>query len=178
MLSRFLVFLFFLFVRMITVSRSRKNEKILIAEGAKQYGHAVTKLIVFVHILFYLSCYFEGFNHPVDFSSSAVQLGIFLYVFSWSVLCLVWHYLGRFWTVKIYVHPKHDVVQNWFFKTFRHPNYFLNLGPEMLAVGLVSGVRYSWLVLIPYCLLMAKRIQEEERAINHFLANTTKSKNV
>ncbi|NRE16447.1 isoprenylcysteine carboxylmethyltransferase family protein, partial [Enterococcus faecalis] len=57
---------------------------------------------------------------------------------------------------------------NWLFKHIKHPNYFLNIIPELIGVTLVFHAWYTLLILLmPYGICLYLRIREE----NQLLAN-------
>ncbi len=78
-----------------------------------------------------------------------------LYAASMVALFWVIRELGPLWTVKIMIAPDHTLVTSPLFRTLRHPNYFLNIVPELigfslalqafdtLAIGLCRSMRSS-----------------------------------
>ena len=74
--------------------------------------------------------------------------------------------LVEIWTVKIYILPEHQINRSWLFKTFRHPNYFLNIIPELIGIALLCQAWYVLLIGLPiYLLVLFKRIRQEEQAM-------------
>ncbi|NRE25541.1 isoprenylcysteine carboxylmethyltransferase family protein, partial [Enterococcus faecalis] len=75
---------------------------------------------------------------------------------------------GKYWTVKLIFADKHTLNTNWLFKHIKHPNYFLNIIPELIGVTLVFHAWYTLLILLmPYGICLYLRIREE----NQLLAN-------
>ncbi len=52
-------------------------------------------------------------------------------------LVFVIHLLGRLWTVKLLIVRDHVLVTHQLFRWFRHPNYFLNILPELAGIALI-----------------------------------------
>lgn len=78
-----------------------------------------------MHTLFYFCALFEGIYKKVQFDN-----------------------IGQ--TVKLIFADKHILNTNWLFKHVKHPNYFLNVIPELIGVTLVFHAWYTLLFfLIP-----------------------------
>lgn len=155
--------------RVYTLLVSRRNEKVLKAAGAREYGVVNTRLLQILHGGYYLAALIEGYWRRTEFGEMTVW-GVGLYLVSVLVLLTVWDDLGELWTVKLYVAPYHEVVQSWLFRYVRHPNYFLSIAPELIGLGLVLN---AWLVMtigLPvYAVSLGCRIVQEERVMtNHF----------
>ena len=59
-----------------------------------------------------------------------------------------------------------SIKHSWLFKTFRHPNYFLNIIPELIGIALLCQAWYVLLIGLPiYLLVLFKRIRQEEQAM-------------
>jgi isoprenylcysteine carboxyl methyltransferase (ICMT) family protein YpbQ len=70
------------------------------------------------------------------------------------------------WTTKILIIPNHVLVTNRLFKMIRHPNYFLNIVPEMIGILLVSQSWLTFIVLFPILAsILVYRIVHEEKAM-------------
>ena len=87
-------------------------------------------------------------------------------VFAMTNLVLVIRMLGDVWTGKLFIAPGHRVNRNWLFRYVRHPNYFLNVIPELVALTLICKSWYVSAVLFPaYMVCLALRIRQEEEAM-------------
>lgn len=151
--------------RLFSLAISQGNEKRLKAEGGVEHGRAVNIGLAVMHVLFYAGCIAEGLlNHPpFDLVSIA---GVSVWVLSMIALAAVMLILGRFWTVKLIVAKDHVAVQHPFMKLFRHPNYFLNMLPELAALAIASRALVTFMVAYPvYVILVALRIREEEKVM-------------
>jgi isoprenylcysteine carboxyl methyltransferase (ICMT) family protein YpbQ len=85
-------------------------------------------------------------------------------------LVLVWRELKGLWTVKLIIASDHTLNQSALFRWVRHPNYFLNIIPELVGLALIMG---AWLVLVGglplYLLVLRRRIVQEEQVMHeHF----------
>jgi isoprenylcysteine carboxyl methyltransferase (ICMT) family protein YpbQ len=85
-------------------------------------------------------------------------------------LVLVWRELKGLWTVKLLMASDHTLNQRALFRWVRHPNYFLNILPELLGLALIMG---AWIVLVlglpGYLLVLRRRIIQEEQVMQqHF----------
>jgi isoprenylcysteine carboxyl methyltransferase (ICMT) family protein YpbQ len=89
-----------------------------------------------------------------------------LYILSMLALAYVIRELGALWTVKVMIAQGHTLKQSWPFRTLRHPNYYLNIIPELLALALIMK---AWLTLLflfpPYLVALVCRIRIEESAM-------------
>ncbi|TDX88210.1 isoprenylcysteine carboxyl methyltransferase (ICMT) family protein [Neorhizobium sp. R1-B] len=81
---------------------------------------------------------------------------------------LVWivRLLGEVWTVKIMIAPNHPVSRHALFRTVRHPNYFLNILPELVGYALIFHAYFTLAIGQPvYLVILVVRIVQEERAM-------------
>ncbi|EES74493.1 isoprenylcysteine carboxyl methyltransferase family protein [Paenibacillus sp. oral taxon 786 str. D14] len=72
--------------------------------------------------------------------------------------------LGRFWTFKIYIAKGHQLIETPLFRRVKHPNYYLNIIPEVLSFAIISQ---GWVVFTPLFVLhlitLFNRIRLEEK---------------
>lgn len=157
-------------VRLVTLLVSVRHEKALRGGGAAEYGAANSKLLAGAHIAYYLAGFAEGFYRAPAFDAISVA-GLALYAFGMAMLVVVIRLLGRFWTVKIMVAPDHVAVAHPLFRTLRHPNYYLNILPELVGYALVM---HAWATLVIglalYAVPLVQRIREEERVMRERVA--------
>jgi isoprenylcysteine carboxyl methyltransferase (ICMT) family protein YpbQ len=148
---------------------SMRNEKALKAQGAREYGRRTSRLLALAHTLFYLGALAEGLCRGTQ-PTSWTTVGLILYGLSVIAFVLVWRALNRLWTVKLLIASDHVLNQSALFRWVRHPNYFLNIIPELCGLALIMG---AWVVLmlgLPcYLLVLRVRIREEEQVMQqHF----------
>ncbi|MGT2784066.1 isoprenylcysteine carboxyl methyltransferase family protein [Streptococcus merionis] len=156
-------------LRLFFLKRSIRNEKRILQNGGREYGAQNTKYITILHILFYLGCFSEALVHQtsMDFLS---MFGLALLVASMVALCTVIHLLGDIWTVKLMILKDHKFVDHWLFRTIKHPNYYLNVIPELLGLALLCHAKWTFLALCPfYLVVLYRRIKEEERLIRDII---------
>ena len=148
---------------------SMHNEKALKAQGAREYGRRTSRLLALAHTLFYLGAFAEGLwrgTQPTPWT----MVGLLLYAMSVIAFVLVWRALNRLWTVKLLIASDHVLNQSALFRWVRHPNYFLNIIPELCGLALIMG---AWIVLVVglpcYLLVLRVRIRQEEQVMHqHF----------
>ncbi len=148
---------------------SMHNEKALKAQGARDYGRRTSRLLALAHTLFYLGAFAEGLwrgTQPTPWT----MVGLLLYAMSVIAFVLVWRALNRLWTVKLLIASDHVLNQSALFRWVRHPNYFLNIIPELCGLALIMG---AWIVLVIglpcYLLVLRVRIRQEEQVMyQHF----------
>lgn len=163
------IFLSIMLIRFISLFKSMSNEKALKKAGAIEYGKGNSLVLILGHILYYLSCLTEAilFERTVNNYTLA---GILVFTFSMIALWIVIFSLKEVWTVKLIIAPKHDINKSFIFKYFRHPNYFLNVIPELIGVALICQSWYTLFIGFPlYCIPLSIRIVQEEKIMKaHF----------
>ncbi|WP_107726933.1 isoprenylcysteine carboxyl methyltransferase family protein [Neisseria weaveri] len=160
-------FIVFFLIRLVSLSISIKNEKRLIAEGARQFGEKNSKLLAAAHIAYYFLALAEAHIRGVPFDRvSAFGAGIT--AFALVMLFYVIRSLGKIWTLKIYIHPHHEINRSWLFRNVKHPNYFLNVIPELIGIGILCHAWTTMLFGLPvYFIILGIRIKQEEEAMRH-----------
>ncbi|HDH7119300.1 TPA: hypothetical protein PJF81_001035 [Enterococcus faecalis] len=165
--SLYMLFIVIALFRIRVLLISKRNEQKLLESGGKEYGKIVSKLLAIFHTLFYFCALFEGIYKKVQFDGIGL-IGTLIIGISFFILIKVIQILGKYWTVKLIFADKHTLNTNWLFKHVKHPNYFLNIIPELIGVTLVFHAWYTLLILlIPYGVCLYLRIKEE----NQLLAN-------
>lgn len=154
-------------IRFYSLSISIRHEKALIAKGAIQHGKRNSTLLSIAHVVFYFAAIIEANKQNLSFNSTS-QIGLAILIFAIAMLFYVIYELKEIWTVKIYVLPEHQINRSFLFKYVRHPNYFLNIIPELIGLSLFCQAKYTALVGLPiYLLILAVRIKQEESAMSH-----------
>ena len=152
-------------IRLYFLRVSKQNEARIVADGGREYGAFNSKLMAIVHVLIYF--YALGEFYYLDRSvNSLTFIGMGLVVFSMYMLYMVSRLLSPIWTVKLMVAKNHQYVDHWLFRNIKHPNYFLNIVPELVGLILVCQAWYTALLLLPiYAIIMYIRIIEENKII-------------
>jgi isoprenylcysteine carboxyl methyltransferase (ICMT) family protein YpbQ len=166
-----IIILFFVVValRLISLVKSAKNEKRLVKQGAVEYGRKNSMALVLVITLYYISCITEAVLLKKT-ANSISYIGAALAAFSMIMLLVVIVGLKDIWTVKVYILPNQRINKSFLFKYIRHPNYFLNVIPELVALAMICQAWYTLMIGLPVCLIpLTIRIVQEERAMKeHF----------
>lgn len=152
-------------LRLTTLAISIRHERALKANGAVEIGAGNSTLLALTHIAFYVAAIVEG-SLRADAADIVTWLGLALYVFSMLVLLMVIRLLGRFWTVKLLIAQDHELVTHPLFRWVRHPNYFLNILPELVGFSLALHAWATLVVgLVLYAVPLTIRIRQEEKAM-------------
>jgi len=152
-------------MRLATLIYSIKNEKRIIKQGAIQYGKRNSMFMAFLHLLYYISAPIEAYLTNTSFDTTGI-VGVILFSFSYIILLYVIYQLRDVWTVKLYIVKNHIVNSTFLFKYFRHPNYFLNIVPELIGIGILCNAWYTMMIVLPlYAITLVLRIAEEERVM-------------
>ena len=153
------------YLRMLSGKRSTENERRLRAEGATEYGSRTTAVIIVLHLAYYVGSLVEAcIRRPTPGLSTAI--GVALMAFSMLSLYWVIRALGPLWTGKLFIARQHPINRSWLFRHVRHPNYVLNVIPELIALTLICHAWVVGAVLFPaYMVCLVLRIGQEERAM-------------
>jgi len=157
--------------RLVSLFKSVANEKKLKRKKAIEYGTKNSKLLLLCHTLFYLSSLGEAIllkKHVNNISFFGLGLFIFSMCMLWIVICS----LRDIWTVKLIIAPEQVINKSFLFKYFRHPNYFLNIIPELISIALICQAWYTLLIGLPiYLVPLAIRITQEEKVMKLHFSN-------
>ncbi|MGT2844592.1 isoprenylcysteine carboxyl methyltransferase family protein [Streptococcus hongkongensis] len=162
MLGMFLIRLYFLKI-------SIANEKRIKAEGGREFGVKNSQFITLLHILIYFFASLEAYLKMVTFDAISF-LGLVLLIVSVFVLYKVTQLLTGIWTVKLMIVKNHRYVDHWLFRYVKHPNYFLNICPELIGIALLCHAQITAMLLFPcYAITLTVRIIEENRLIEEVI---------
>ena len=169
--SIIILFILFFGLRLSTLVISIKNEKRLKQAGAREYGAVNSHVLALLHVVFYFSSLAEGYLDQVQFDRITI-IGILLYVLSMVALFYVIQQLSPIWTVKLIIAKDHTLNQGALFRYIRHPNYFLNVIPELLGLVLMMKSYFVLATLFPvYLISLAVRIVQEEKLMKSKFAD-------
>ncbi|MBO1198906.1 isoprenylcysteine carboxyl methyltransferase family protein [Staphylococcus simiae] len=158
----FIILLCFFAIRLMSLYISIKHAKQLKLQGAKEYGVINSKWLALTHILIYVGAGLEIIINKDSFSVLNI-IGLVLLIFAYTMLFIVIHTLGHIWTLKLFILPKHPIIKSGLYRVTKHPNYFLNIIPELIGVLLLTHATYTSLLLIPYGYFLYQRIKLEDR---------------
>lgn len=163
--------LFWIFLAILILQRvselllAKRNERVVRAKGAREYDEKGYKVIVLMHIFFFISLILEyvllarTINH---FWAPLLILFLCTQVLRyWAISAL-----GHNWNTKILVTPNDIPVRGGPYKYLNHPNY-LSVVIEIAVIPLIfscyiTAVIFSLLNL----LLLKRRIRIEEQALS------------
>ncbi|MFK8266418.1 isoprenylcysteine carboxyl methyltransferase family protein [Capnocytophaga cynodegmi] len=165
-----IIFVCFFALRLVSLAISIKNEKRIKQMGGIQYGKFNSMLLTLAHVSFYFLCLFEAIWKEHFSLDSTSKMGVALLVFAYLMLFYVIYQLKEIWTLKIYILPNHKVNKSFLFKWIKHPNYFLNILPELVGIALLCKAYITLCVMLPiYAVILTIRIRQEEAAMKHLL---------
>ncbi|MEJ7166774.1 isoprenylcysteine carboxyl methyltransferase family protein [Staphylococcus capitis] len=148
------ILLIFFCIRLISLKISINHSQQLIADGAIEYGVKNSKFLAITHVLIYVCAGVEALINK-DTLSLVNGIGLVILVFAYIILLIVIKTLGGIWTLKLFILPNHPIIKSGLYKVTKHPNYFLNIIPELIGV-----------LLIPYAYFPFVRIKQEEKLMN------------
>ncbi len=148
--------------RIASLAVSISHERALKRDGAKEYGMLNSALLALAHLAFYRAAVIEGAIRSASFDAISLA-GLILYIFAMLSLLAVMRLLGRLWTVKLLIARDHELVSHPLFRWVRHPNYFLNILPELAGFALVLHAFVTLIIgLAIYSIPLIIRIRQEE----------------
>jgi isoprenylcysteine carboxyl methyltransferase (ICMT) family protein YpbQ len=145
-----------------------RNERRLKADGALEFGQGSTLALWATTGIVYVGALIEGFSYRhAQFDRIAV-IGLVIYIFSAIALIFVIRTLGRFWSGKVIISPKHELVVHPVFRKLKHPNYFLNMVPEVIGFSIMLHAWYTLAIGVPLFLIsLFFRIKVEEQVLKN-----------
>jgi isoprenylcysteine carboxyl methyltransferase (ICMT) family protein YpbQ len=167
-----ILFYIVFFLRLITIFISARNEKKLKKLGAVEYGKSNSTILVLFHFAYYAACLVEGYTKGAFYTDNLTTYGLIIYIVAIAVLYYVIYAIRHVWTVKLIIAPKqyHILNTNVLFRFVKHPNYFLNIIPELIGIALVFHAWFTLIIGFPiYLIPLIIRIRQEERVMKeHF----------
>lgn len=162
----YVIVLFVFAIRLVFLKISKENEKNILENGGREFGVYNSKRLTILHIFFYFGSLIEvTINHTVFDKLSFI--GLCLLTFSMIILHTVVKLLGDMWTIKLMVSDNYKISDHWLFRIFKHPNYFLNIVPELVGIALICHSKVVSLVILPiYAVVLYIRIKEEELVVD------------
>ncbi|MTV19408.1 isoprenylcysteine carboxylmethyltransferase family protein [Staphylococcus delphini] len=161
----FIILLIFFIIRLFSLTISIKHSKQLVQQGAQAYGEKNSKWLAITHILIYVGAAIETLlNH--DTWGLMNTVGLIILILAYLVLFHVIKTLGPIWTLKLYILPDHPIIRSGLYRITKHPNYYLNIIPELIGVLLLTHATYTSILLIPYAYFLFVRIRQEEKLMS------------
>jgi len=150
--------------RLVELRLAAQNQKKLKEKGAIEYGSKHYKLIVIMHVLFFISLISEVILLEKTYSPF---WPIFLIVIILAQMLRYWSIfsLGEYWNTKIIILPNAHVKKKGPYKYIRHPNY-VAVAIEFFFIPLLfEAYRTAFMFSILNSIIMIIRIKEEENAL-------------
>lgn len=151
--------------RLVELAVSRRNERRVVALGAREFGRGHYPVMVALHTAFLISCPAEVLllGRPFIPWLGVPMLALLLLAQGlryWAISTL-----GERWTTRIFVLPEVPPVVGGPYRFIRHPNY-LAVVVEVLALPLVHTAWVTALVFsVANAFLLRVRIRAEEAAL-------------
>ncbi len=150
--------------RLAELKLAAKNEKIMKNKGAIEYGEKHYKILVLMHILFFISFMSEVMLLDKKISPYwpiLLTIIIFTQILRyWSILSL-----GEYWNTKILILPNGHVKRKGPYQFIRHPNYVAVM-LEFIFIPLLFQAYWTAIIFISFnSFMMMIRIKEEEKAL-------------
>lgn len=152
------------FQRIVELFIAKKNEIWMKDQGAVEFGREHYRVMVGMHILFFISLLSEKIflNRGLTIIWPLL-LSIFLvtqFLRIWVIVSL-----GKYWNTKIIVLPGTDVVIRGPYRYIKHPNYLI-VGIELVVIPLLFN-DYATAVLFTLLnmVILSIRIPAEEKAL-------------
>ena len=115
-----------------------------------------------------VSALIEGFSFRHAQFDRIAEVGLAIYLFSALALVFVIRTLGPFWSGKVLIAPHHELVVHPVFRAIKHPNYFLNMIPELVGFTILLHAFVTLAIGLPIFLVtLYFRIRIEEQVLKN-----------
>lgn len=163
--------MFAIFISLIIVQRvielfiAKRNEKRMKKIGGVEKGQAHYRLMVMIHVLFFVTYMGEVLFFQKQISPWWPLLFI-LFLFTQLGRGWVIYSLGRYWNTKIIIVPQANVVKKGPYQFMKHPNYFI-VSVEFIVIPLMFQAYLTALLFtILNIWILSIRIPAEEKALS------------
>jgi len=143
---------------------SRRNARLLLARGGREFYARSFVGIALLHTLFLLALALEGYPWRIPAESAThLLLGTLFLLQCGRYWCIA--SLGAYWNARILLIPGATVRQEGPYRWLRHPNYLI-VTCEFLYLPLLLGTPLTLLLFLPANLfVLRQRIRLEESAL-------------
>nr|WFO00044.1 isoprenylcysteine carboxylmethyltransferase family protein [Staphylococcus aureus] len=132
----------------------------------KTLGGIWTLKLLFYLTILLLNLYWLCRAFIIKIHLALQSIGLVILIFAYIMLFMVIKTLGGIWTLKLFILPNHPIIKSGLYKITKHPNYFLNIIPELIGVLLLTHATYTTILLVPYAYFLYVRIKQEEKLMN------------
>jgi methyltransferase len=160
--------IFLILQRLVELIISKRNEKWLLNQGAIEYGQEHYKLIVLLHIGFFVSLVVEYTMTRSNFELHLINY-VFLVIFILLQICrvIILSTLGKFWNTRIIRIPNVQLVKKGIYKFVRHPNYILVIC-EIFVIPMIFDLYWTAIIFTVLNLIVLNiRVKVENKALNY-----------
>jgi len=153
---------FIIFVRIVELFISKRNERWLRIEGAEEYGKEHYKYFIILHTGFFISLITEyNFSNYGGIRYWVIVIFFVIQIFRISIFIS----LGKYWNTKILVIKGRELIHTGLYRYFKHPNYAIVI-LEFLLIPFGFGLYVTMIVFSVLNLFLLKvRLREEEKAL-------------
>jgi len=172
-MNPFWILLTFLLVQRVSeLLLAKRNERVARVKGAVEYDEKGYKVIVLMHIFFFISLISEYILLARTLSNFWVPL-LILFIIAQILRYWAISTLGYYWNTKILVTPNTSPIRTGPYKYLNHPNY-LSVILEIAVIPLIFSCYISFMIFtLLNLVLLKRRIRIEEQALS-----TMKSRNI
>lgn len=163
--------------RFLELLLAKRNEQIVKSKGALEFDRDGYKYIVVTHVAFLMSLVLEKFSLQRELNKFWV---VFLLIFLIAQILRYWAILslGVYWNTKVLVVPGSQRVSTGPYKYLKHPNYIAVI-LEIAVIPLIfSCYLTSILFSIVNLILIRRRIEIEENALDNIRRNQVRHTDV
>jgi methyltransferase len=160
-----LLLLLFVSERLVELRSAKRNFRILLEHGGREFGASHYPIIVAMHSAFFASLVIEFVlrNTPL---ASFFAFPLILLVAAQALRIWVFRTMRNRWTTRVIVIPGEKLIRSGPFQFFSHPNY-VAVAIELFALPLIFGLFVSCIVfsLLNAIVLLFIRIPSERAAL-------------
>ena len=154
--------------RLYELRLSKKNEKILLSEGAKIIPEPNYIFMVLLHTSWILYLIYSAFFTQISTTPIFIYVGLFFFFLGQILRITAIKTLGYRWSTRIVVLPKAPVIQSGIFNKIRHPNYlgvvleiaFLPIALKLFNAAIIFSVINA--------IILFYRIRLEEKSLYEY----------
>jgi methyltransferase len=160
---------FILLQRLTELVLAKRNKKIMLAKGAVEFDKAGYRLIVLMHVLFFISLTAERNYLHRGLNDNWILL---IALFALAQVLRYWAIttLGEFWNTKIIVLKGSEIIKKGPYKYLNHPNYTAVI-TEIAVIPLIFSCYITAIVFSVLNLIaLRRRIKIEEAALKTLTA--------
>jgi methyltransferase len=166
-MSLWWVFSFYFTERLFELLQSRKNLRLLLARGGREFYPETYRVIVGLHVCFFVALIAESWPWLVPLDTLTIFcLAAIFFLQALRYWCVA--FLGIYWNTRIIVVPGTRVQNRGPYRFMRHPNYLV-VTLEFLILPLLCRAPFT---LVVFSLLnlavLRQRIALEEKVLRDF----------